>query len=57
MSAWRRVGAWSEGSIKRGMGETTHSVIWFCDLRGFTELSGRLDDEALWRCSTIISAP
>ena len=36
-----------EGSIKHGMGETIHSVIWFCDLRGFTELSGRLDDEAL----------
>lgn len=36
-----------EGSIKRGMGETIHSVIWFCDLRGFTELSGRLDDAAL----------
>ena len=36
-----------EGSIKRGMGETIHSVIWFCDLRGFTELSGRLDDKAL----------
>jgi len=29
------------------MGETTHSVVWFCYLRGFTELSGRLDDEAL----------
>ena len=43
-AAGRRV---VEGSIKRGMGETIHSVIWFCDLRGFTELSGRLDDEAL----------
>ena len=29
------------------MGETIHSVVWFCDLRGFTELFGRLDDEAL----------
>ena len=29
------------------MGETIHSVIWFCDLSGFTEFSGRLDDKAL----------
>jgi len=43
-AAGRRV---VEGSIKRGMGETIHSVIWFCDLRGFTELSGRLGDDAL----------
>jgi adenylate cyclase len=43
-AAGRRV---VEGSIKRGMGETIHSVIWFCDLRGFTELSSRLGDNAL----------
>ena len=36
-----------DGTIKRGMGETIHSVIWFCDLRGCTELSGLLDDDAL----------
>ena len=43
-AAGRRV---VEGTIKRCMGETIHSVIWFCDLRGFTELSARLDDDAL----------
>ncbi len=27
------------GTIKRGEGEEVFAVIWFCDLRGFTELS------------------
>ncbi len=27
------------GAIKRGDGEQIHAVIWYCDLRGFTELS------------------
>lgn len=27
------------GEIKRGDGEVIHAVIWYCDLRGFTELS------------------
>ena len=32
------------GSIKRGIGEPINAVIWVSDLRGFTELSGRLAD-------------
>jgi adenylate cyclase len=31
-----------DGAIKRGMGETLRAVIWFCDLRGFTNLSNNL---------------
>ncbi len=27
------------GAVKRGDGEQIHAVIWYCDLRGFTELS------------------
>ncbi len=27
------------GAIKRGDGEVIHSVVWYCDLRGFTALS------------------
>jgi adenylate cyclase len=27
------------GQIRRGSGETVEAAIWFCDLRGFTELS------------------
>ncbi len=27
------------GAIKRGDGEVIHAVLWYCDLRGFTELS------------------
>ncbi len=27
------------GAIHRGEGEVIHSVVWFCDLRGFTALS------------------
>lgn len=30
------------GDIKRGDGETIHSVLWMCDLRGFTSLSDRI---------------
>jgi len=30
------------GSIKRGLGEALHAVVWVADLRGFTELSDRL---------------
>ena len=37
--AGRRVYA---GDIKRGDGETIHSVLWMCDLRGFTSLSDRI---------------
>ena len=37
--AGRRVYA---GEIKRGEGSTIHSVLWMCDLRGFTSLSDRI---------------
>jgi adenylate cyclase len=30
------------GSIKRGSGDAVHAVIWVSDLRGFTQLSDRL---------------
>jgi adenylate cyclase len=32
------------GSIKRGSGESMRAIIWVSDLRGFTDLSGRLGD-------------
>ena len=32
------------GSIKRGSGERLRAIIWVSDLRGFTDLSGRLGD-------------
>jgi adenylate cyclase len=37
--AGRRVYA---GDIQRGDGKTIHSVLWMCDLRGFTSLSDRI---------------
>ena len=30
------------GAIKRGDGEVIHAVLWYCDLRNFTGLSGSL---------------
>ena len=36
-----------EGAIKRGMCDSIEAVIWFCDLRGFTELSEKLSGEDL----------
>jgi len=30
------------GDIKRGDGETIRSILWICDLRGFTSLSDRI---------------
>lgn len=36
-----------QGQIKRGQGEDVRAIIWFSDLRGFTELSDRLSNEAL----------
>jgi adenylate cyclase len=38
------------GQITRGSGETVRAAIWFCDLRGFTELSERLDRDRLLAC-------
>jgi adenylate cyclase len=43
-TAGRRV---LDGAIKRGMCETIQAVIWFCDLRGFTELSETLPGDEL----------
>lgn len=43
-TAGRRV---LDGVVKRGMSETIRAVIWFCDLRGFTELSEELPGEKL----------
>jgi adenylate cyclase len=36
-----------QGHIKRGQGEDVRAIIWFSDLRGFTELSDALSNEAL----------
>lgn len=36
-----------QGQIKRGQGEDLRAIIWFSDLRGFTELSDALSNEAL----------
>jgi adenylate cyclase len=36
-----------QGQIKRGQGEDIRAIIWFSDLRGFTELSDALSNEDL----------
>lgn len=38
------------GQITRGSGETVCAAIWFCDLRGFTELAERTDRDTLIAC-------
>jgi adenylate cyclase len=38
------------GGITRGSGETMRGAIWFCDLRGFTALSERMDRDRLLAC-------
>jgi adenylate cyclase len=38
------------GQITRGSGQTVRAAIWFCDLRGFTELSERTDRDTLLAC-------
>lgn len=35
------------GTVQRGDGEVIHAVLWYCDLRDFTGLSGRLPLEAV----------
>jgi len=35
------------GEIKRGAARSIEAVVWFCDLRGFTQLSDRLDRDEL----------
>jgi adenylate cyclase len=36
-----------QGQIKRGQGEDVRAIIWFSDLRGFTELSDALSNQEL----------
>ncbi|WP_350334653.1 adenylate/guanylate cyclase domain-containing protein [Coralliovum pocilloporae] len=36
-----------KGEIKRGEGEVLRAAVWFSDLRGFTDLSNRLDGTEL----------
>ncbi|MEQ9643051.1 MAG: adenylate/guanylate cyclase domain-containing protein [Alphaproteobacteria bacterium] len=36
-----------QGRIKRGDGDSIRAVLWYCDLRGFTQLSDRLERQAL----------
>lgn len=36
-----------DGKVKRGMIQTMHAVVWFCDLRGFTALSNTVAREDL----------
>ncbi|MGH6947372.1 MAG: adenylate/guanylate cyclase domain-containing protein, partial [Kiloniellales bacterium] len=35
------------GTVQRGMGERIHAVLWYCDLRGFTALSEKMEPEGL----------
>jgi adenylate cyclase len=39
-----------KGQITRGSAETVQAAIWYCDLRGFTVLSERLERDALLAC-------
>ncbi|HEY0191481.1 MAG TPA: adenylate/guanylate cyclase domain-containing protein [Kofleriaceae bacterium] len=43
-NAGRRV---SDGAFRRGSGEQIDAAIWFCDLRGFTQLSDSRTPEAV----------
>jgi len=36
-----------QGQVQRGDGETLETVVWFSDVRGFTQLSSELDRDAL----------
>jgi len=36
-----------QGAIERGQLETIHAVLWYCDLRGFTNLSDTLPHDEL----------
>jgi adenylate cyclase len=38
------------GQITRGSGQTVRAAIWFCDLRGFTELSEHTGRDTLLAC-------
>ncbi len=35
------------GQVRRGDGQTIRAAIWFCDIRGFTRLTGSLDQATL----------
>ena len=44
----RRTGARVlRGQVKRGDGQRIQAALWFCDMRGFTELSSRLSPDGL----------
>ncbi len=36
-----------DGAVRRGQLETIHAVLWYCDLRGFTNLSDTLPHDEL----------
>lgn len=35
------------GQVRRGDGQTIRAAIWFCDIRGFTRLTGAIDQTTL----------
>lgn len=35
------------GQVKRGDGHRIHAALWYCDMRGFTELSSQLSSDRL----------
>lgn len=36
-----------QGQVKRGLGEDIRAILWFCDLRGYTEIADALGNEEL----------
>ena len=36
-----------QGAIRRGEGEVINATLWYCDLRGFTELSERMPSDEM----------
>jgi len=48
--AWKTV-YWT-GSIRRGEATTLSAALWYCDLRGFTRLSDRLEPDQMVAASS-----